>query len=205
MIKYIGDISKNDALVLQEMAKAHTKMLEFGCGASTQILTKYKPQNHIFVSIDTSWEWINKTMQNLELFGLSFIGDQVHFRSWDEFLSREPENAPYDFIFDDGVDHLRREFAIKIWPHLKVGGVLAFHDTRRAPDFRNVLEVLAHFQDEIGKVEFNYKSSNITLVYKKEAEPWTNWQIDEKKEPWMLGYGAPPQEFIDSLNLKNEI
>lgn len=200
LIPYIGDVSKNDALVLKEMAETHERIMEFGVGASTQILGHYAKDNCLY-SIDTSEEWMEKTLHNINLLG---IAKETAFLMTEYYQSMETFSTPshectYDFIFDDGVDHLRREFAIKIWPYLEVGGVLAFHDTRRAPDFRNVLEVLAHYQDEVGRVEFNYKSSNITLVWKKEPEPYSNWQIDECKEPWMLGYGDPPQEFIESL------
>lgn len=201
---YIGDLSKNDALVLKEMAETHTNILEFGVGASTQILTKCKNFDDILISIDTSSEWLEKTRKNLEIFGMSFYRDRVHFREYDKFLEKEVFEKHYDFIFDDGVDNLRREFAIKIWPHLEIGGILAFHDTRRGHDFRNVLEVLATFMDEIEKVEFNYKNSNITLVYKKAPQPYVNWQIEEDRQGWMLGYSEPPQEFINQMNKTNE-
>ena len=58
MIEYIGDISKADALVLKELAENATAILEFGCGASTQVMSVYT-KNRI-ISIDTSQEWIDK-------------------------------------------------------------------------------------------------------------------------------------------------
>ncbi len=204
IIPYIGDVSKNDALVLKEMAETHKRILEFGCGASTQVLVHYS-KGEFVESIDTSEEWIKKTINNIDLLGLG--GETTFFMGpYDQFiesLEPVPYNVTYDFIFDDGVDYLRREFAVKIWPYLAVGGILAFHDTRRAPDFRNVLEVLATFQDEIGRVEFNYKDSNITLVQKKLAAPYSNWQIDEQKEPFEIGYGDIPEWWLEK-HVKNK-
>lgn len=192
MIPYIGDISKADAVVLAAYAQSSDSILEFGCGASTQVLAKYS--ENIIVSIDTEGVWIDKTKNNLDLFGLR---DQVIFEDYYSFM-RAPR-LPFDFIFDDGEDSLRREFAIKMWPYLSVGGVLAFHDTRRGHDFRNVLEVLAIYHNEVDTVIFNKESSNITCIYKKIPEPYDNWQISENREPWMLGYDDLPEEFIKSI------
>lgn len=201
MIKYIGDISEADARLLRDYARGSEKILEFGCGASTQVLAKYC--THLIHSIDTSPDWIDKTKKNLDLFSLK---DFVLFESYDAFLNHPniyTVSGTFDFVFDDGVDHLRREFAIKIWPYIEVGGVLAFHDTRRPADMDNVLAVIRHYMDEVAVVRFNEDDSNITTIRKKKAAPYTNWQIDEKKEPWQLGYGDPPQEFIDSLKKTN--
>lgn len=198
MIPYIGDISKNDAIVLQECANNATSILEFGCGASTQVLAACT--TGLMLSIDTEQSWMDKTQENLKI--LRIENPNVHFQDYYRYMKNAEVNpivGNFDFIFDDGADSLRREFAIKIWPKLAVGGVLAFHDTRRGHDFRNVLEVLATFQDEVGRVYFNYLNSNITLVVKKISQPYDNWQITEKREPWQLGYNTPPQSFIDSL------
>src|SRR5258706_1824903 len=201
MIPYIGDISKNDAFVLQEYASSADSILEFGCGASTQVMASSVVVDAtgivpVIISIDTEPSWIEKTKENLKILG---VNKEVHFYDYRDFIDHILIDKPFDFIFVDGVDSLRREFAIKIWPFLQVGGVMAFHDTRRGHDFRNVLEVLATFQDEIGEVKFNTLQSNITVIRKKPAAPYDNWQISEKKKPWQLGYGDPPQEFIDSL------
>lgn len=190
MIKYIGDISMMDAQVLCQMAQEHHTILEFGCGASTQVIAKYKANSSSFRSIDTSQEWIDKTIQNLGLLGISSFS--VEFEQYEDFMGKlKPENQ-YDFIFDDGADSLRKDFALKIWPHLATHGHLALHDTRRPHDFRNVLEILATFQNEIGAVYFNTNGSNITTIQKVQPKPYDNWQIRESKEPWMLGYGEIP-------------
>jgi len=197
MIPYIGDISSQDALVLKALATDSKNILEFGCGASTQVLASATEGS--VMSIDTEPSWIDKTEGNLKLFGLE---EKVHFHNYKEFMNHVLIEAPFDLIFDDGADGLRREFAVKTWPYLKVYGCMVFHDTRRAHDFRNVLEVLAIFQDEIEDVNFNAVGSNLTVIFKKEPEPYDNWQITEKREPWQLGYGDLPQSFIDSLKDK---
>lgn len=196
MIPYIGDISEADARVLQILVMSKHNTLEFGCGASTQVLAAYvgdDPEWKV-TSIDTSQEWMDKTKSNLLLLD---IKKEVKFEEYHQFMQSLSTLKPqYDFIFDDGVDHLRRDFAIQIWPFLAVGGTIAFHDTRRAPDVRNVLEVIAHYQDEIDHVHFNVSGSNITIVRKKKAQPYENWQITENRLPWQLGYSEPDLEYI---------
>jgi predicted O-methyltransferase YrrM len=201
MIKFIGDLSKADAEVLKAAAEKYSSILEFGCGASTQIFAKYRQQGAEVVSIDTSIEWIDKTVDNLRILGIDPNSIELcDFNSFIPLLVTDAwKNVKYNFIFNDGVDALRRPFAIQIWPFLSVGGTLAFHDTRRPHDFRNVLEVLAQFQNEIGRVEFNIAGSNITLIEKTLPKPYDNWQITEKKEPWMLGYGPIPEYYKEIM------
>lgn len=183
MLKYIGDISKNDAEVLKEYALLSTSILEFGSGGSTQVLAAYTQGN--IISIDTEWSWVEKTIRNLGILGVT---KEVSFHGYSKFMNELASKKTYDFIFDDGVDSLRREFAIKMWPYLSIGGVLAFHDTRRGHDFRNVLEVLAIYHNEVDTVIFNKEGSNITCIYKKIPEPYENWQLVENRTPQQLGY-----------------
>jgi len=199
MIAYIGDISIIDAGLLRSIAQLKRgNFLEFGCGASTQVLAKYKREGTEFISIDTSGEWIAKTKENLQYLGID--SSTVQFDTYDRFMQEVAQKGKmFDFIFDDGVDHLRREFAIRIWPYLSPGGLMAFHDTRRAPDFRNVLEILAQFQNEVTEARFNFADSNITYVFKGTSAPYDNWQITEKREPWMLGYGEIPEYYKEIM------
>jgi predicted O-methyltransferase YrrM len=196
MIEYIGDISKKDATVLRMYAQTSNNILEFGCGASTQVIANYVSKEARITSIDTEEAWIEKTRSNIKVLG---IKNHVNFLNYNTFMDHILVDIHFDFIFDDGADSLRREFAIKMWPYLAVGGVIGFHDTRRGPDFRNVLEVLAHYQNEVDDVAFNVWGSNITMIWKKVAEPYDNWQITEKREPWQLGYGELPEEFINKF------
>jgi roadblock/LC7 domain-containing protein len=190
MINYIGDISKEDACVLAHLAESSSFILEFGVGASTQVLSAYA--DNPIVSLDTSKEWIERTRINLGLLKIENSPAIFHYETIIDHLVGYP-NLAFDLIFDDGVDELRREFAIHSWRSLKVGGILALHDTRRLQDIQNVCAVIENFGNEIEKVLFNYQHSNITLIYKKEYEPYENWQITEKKEPWQLGWAEIPE------------
>lgn len=196
MIQYIGDISKADAEVLHDFAINATNILEFGVGSSTQILSKYSSGN--MTSIDTDRLWIEKTKDNLKVLGIKepFF---VTYHNWKpQTYHPYPE---FDFIFDDGVDNLRKEFGLHMFSYLKIGGFLALHDTRRPHDARNFCEILAHYHNEVDLVQMNVGHSNVSVMRKKVNEPYDNWQISEKREPWQLGYKSLPQEFIDSLKL----
>ena len=199
MIAYIGDISAADAELLKTAAEKFTNILEFGCGASTQVISKYRKKDSEFISIDTSQEWIDKTKQNIEILGI----ECPDFSDYNDFMSSVQHSAwsnkRFGFILNDGVDALRRSFAALIWPYLGEGGLLGFHDTRRPHDFRNVLEHLALFQHEIETVYFNMANSNITCIQKKASQPYDNWQITEQKESWMLGYGEVPDYYKEQM------
>ena len=174
MIDYIGDISKADAEALSRWATNAKNILEFGCGASTQVMAEATKGK--ITSIDTEPAWIAKTEAHLERQGNR---DKVTFHPWGLVPTGERSPEYYDFIFDDGVDHLRRVFGIQAWRELKVGGWLALHDQRRKADFDNSLAIINEFFTEVGTVHFNHAHSNITFIQKKVNEPWSNWQIDE--------------------------
>jgi predicted O-methyltransferase YrrM len=190
MIPYIGDISKNDAELLKNLAEQAESILEFGCGASTQVLSEYSKLP--IISIDTSQEWIDKTKKNIDLLE---IKNKPSFYLYNEYMNQSlvPQ---FDLIFDDGVDDFRKDFALKIWPCLRVDGILAFHDTRRWQDARNVCHVLEQVYNEVYDVKFNYNHSNITLITKKIKEDWVNWQEVENRLPWQLGWGEPDIDLV---------
>jgi tRNA A58 N-methylase Trm61 len=68
MINYIGDISKADANILADLAEQSENILEFGVGASTQVLAAYGKGK--VTTTETSMEWVEKTKQNLKLLGI---------------------------------------------------------------------------------------------------------------------------------------
>src|ERR1035437_170316 len=182
MIHYIGDISKTDALVLKELAEKSKKILEFGCGASTQVLSEYT--TGVLISIDTSTDWIDKTKSNINILEIKNIPT---FEFYDSFIP----DCNFDLIFDDGVDHLRKDFAITMCKYLQIGGYMAFHDTRRWHDQKNVVDVIHQYFNQIESVKCNYKSSNITILKKKNTEDYNDWNIAEGREQWEIGYGEP--------------
>ena len=197
MIKYIGDISKNDALVLEYFASNAKEILEFGMGASTQVLSNYKEGN--ITSIETNSDWIEKTRKNIDLLR---IDSQVNMMLYDDFMAQE-HTKKYDLIFNDGVDHLRREFGLYAFDKLlKPNGVILFHDQRRTGDVHNMAEVIRIYSAYIEWVQINYKESNITVI-KKRSNPdalfYEDWNVIEEKKGWESGQGDIPESEIANL------
>lgn len=176
MIDYVGDISKADAEVLADFATMSKKILEFGCGASTQVLANYTSGS--LISIDTERTWLEKTANHLKR--LEIPVDRVKLLPYDWFMGQEAVGH-YDLIFDDGVDSMRRSFALEIWHQLMPEGWLLMHDQRRRPDWDTTAHIISHFWQEIGIVYYNHEDSNITCIQKR-AKPaiWSNWQTDEE-------------------------
>lgn len=176
-INYVGDISKADASVLADWASNSFNIVEFGCGASTQVIAHYTKGK--VISIDTEPLWINKTVTHLQR--LKIPEDKVRFCNYDQFWNEFARfNGEYDFVFDDGVDNLRRKFGVFIWPFIKKGGWLALHDQRRRHDWDNAQAIINEFWQEIGTVYYNHRDSNITFIEKRQTPAlYDNWQISE--------------------------
>lgn len=181
-LKWIGDLSLEDADVLFQYGKKSKNILEFGCGGSTQILAQCFPKN--LTSVDTDPRWILATQRRLDQIK---DGSKVKFSSYTTNF-----NDQFDLILVDGVDHLRREFAIETWKYLSINGVMIFHDTRRFQDFQNAAWVAQLYFNEISKIDVNArasneKSSNLTIIHKKTHEPYINWNYTENKPLWSYG------------------
>lgn len=193
MKKYVGDISRQDAELLEEYAGRSRSVLEFGVGGSTQVIAQSIPDGASFISLDTNEEWISVTRKNLERLGVENRCRMVAYKKWSNDQNR------YDLIFDDGEGSLRRDFALRSFPMLTVGGSMLFHDTRRLSDVRNVLAVIEIFFEEIEHVHMNERvggiSSNITVIRKKVKEPYVDWNTVEGRLSWQLGYGVVPEDF----------
>jgi precorrin-6B methylase 2 len=188
-LRYIGDISRQDAELLRHYASGAKRILEFGSGASTQVLAQCSHPDSIIASVEPDPEWIAMTQKNFDRLGISRTVRFILFKAWKKAAQFE---APFDLIFDDGVDKLRRGFAESAWPLLKVGGHMLFHDTRRIKDLKNVLSVVeAHFL-EVESVQLNEASSNITAVRRKAPEPWVDWNVVEGRKRWEYGHAEPP-------------
>jgi hypothetical protein len=162
IMNYLGDLSKYDYEVLKNFATKSNNILEFGVGASTQILRNYCDGK--LTSVDTSDFWVDLTKKNLEFLN---INKPVDYYLYDNF---SPNHEIFDFIFNDGVDSLRNDFGISIWKNLSVGGVIAYHDTRRNGDIGNVINLINTHKDEVESVSFNEGDSNITLIKKKNKD-----------------------------------
>lgn len=199
-IKFIGDLSLQDAAILVKYARKSRSLLEFGVGGSTQILAQCTEASRI-VSIDTDENWINITKSRLSQCLVKTPVDFYTYNKKNSALS----GKTFDFVFVDGVDSLRKEFALESWSLLQVGGVILFHDTRREKDFGIVTDLLNKWYNEVSLVEVNAEaesgiSSNITVIHKKEYVPYVNWNLSEGKDMW--AYGAVMDESIPLWEFK---
>lgn len=192
---YIGDLSSQDAAVLAGAARCSASILEFGVGASTQIFAQYASPRARIVSLDTCEDWIARTAAVLRAMQL---GSAVTFHDYAGWTQEQELAAPqpcYDLLFDDGIDDLRLDFALRAWPWLKAGGRLIFHDTRRSRDWANVLRFASVAYLEISSIEANKDGSNLTVVTKQPSVAYENWNIAEGRGPLMVGH-APIEATI---------
>lgn len=184
---YVGDLSREDAQLLARLARESSRILEFGVGGSTQIFAQAAPAHARIVSLETEALWISKTEAVLEALGRRSMVEFRRYANWAGAISTGP--AEYDLIFDDGIADLRLEFARKAWPCLKIGGALLFHDTRRRTDARNLFDFCAEHYLEVESVAVNAGSSNLSVVRKKIAQPYVDWNKAEGRTKPMMGYG----------------
>lgn len=174
MIDYVGDISKQDAEVLANFAVTANKILEFGCGASTQVLSYYT--DGTVISLDTEREWMEKT--SAHLMRLKIPIGRCYILPYEGWINKP--DGMYDLVFDDGADSLRRHFALAVWPHIEPNGWLLMHDQRRRPDWDTTAHIISHYWQEVGTVHYNYLDSNITCIQKRiKPAIWENWQETE--------------------------
>lgn len=182
-MRFIGDLSHEDAVVLEFYGLVSPRILEFGAGGSTQIFAQCMPE--VLISVETSQEWIDKTKRNIERFRPCTDPVFVQYGS-------HPRHE-YDLIFVDGVWDLRRDFAQSTWPLLRVGGQMIFHDTRRWFDAENALLTAKVYFDEVDTIHMNTDNSNCTVLTKRDKIEYVNWNESEGKPAWMYGIGDIPE------------
>jgi len=175
-VVFIGDLSKSDAELLEQLARVSTRILEFGMGGSTQIFAQCC---NAVTSLDTSQKWLDRTKKILEQL-------PAHPTKLLRYGNKGTVSGSFDLIFDDGHPMWRLDFARWAWPLLRTGGKLLVHDTR-VRHINVVCELLHEFKNEIESVEVNKDGSNITVITKKPREPYSNWNKDEEKEEWECG------------------
>ena len=176
-LRYIGDISRQDAQVLAEHAADCQRILEFGVGGSTQVLAQIAPPGAVVTTVDTDPSWIQRTRENLLKLR---IRANVKFVTYQDWLLMDV--GLIDLVFIDGHDHLRKDFAERSWCFLRVGGIMLIHDTRRPEDAANVFDFAKLHHLEVESIDLNARASNITLIRKKVSEPYINWNIAESME-----------------------
>jgi precorrin-6B methylase 2 len=188
-VRYVGDLSKSDALLLIQYGEKARKILEFGAGASTQIFAQVCPLK--VVSMETDAAWVKRTEANLSALKQENF---VRFVPWGEIPKDE-----YNLVFVDGRWDLREEFAFKAWPFLAKNGVMIIHDTRRWYDADLANKIFKENYAEISTIKVNEKPfygenpSNCTVICKRDPVLYENWNEVEEKEPWMWGDGEPKE------------
>lgn len=182
-MEFIGDLSKQDANVLQHFGSRALRILEFGAGGSTQIFAQCQPK--VLITVETAQEWVEKTKKNIERYQPCTDPVFVQYGS-------HPRQE-YDLIFVDGVWDFRLDFAKSTWPLLATDGVMIFHDTRRWFDAHNVFDVAKVFWDEIDQINLNYVDSNCAVVKKCKKVEYVNWNYSEGKPLWAYGIGEIPE------------
>lgn len=197
--KFIGDVSKEDADVLAFYASISNSILEFGMGGSTQILAQAKNKESFLYSVDNFPKYRDRAMAFVDELNCNY---NIKAGLYNEL---DLESYQFDMIFNDGMGQDRPVFAQHAWNHLRSGGVLLTHDTRHAIDFAPVWDFVKNNHNSISRVDINAvasngKSSNITVIHKKEYEPYVNWNYTENKPQW--AYGADIEDLpIDRWNL----
>lgn len=182
--KYVGDLSRQDAAVLTACAKVAGSIVECGAGASTMILAQAAPPDARIVTIEPDPVWITKTRLSLMLLGV--IG-RVSFN--------QPIIGPIDLAFNDGPDATRRSFARDVWPHLRTGGRLLFHDTRRPGDIGLMIDHLRDVALSVVSVLINVDDSNITVITKGPRRPYVDWNDVEGRPRWAIVNEGVPDSF----------
>tara|TARA_B110000285_G_C14800115_1_gene457000 strand:- start:45 stop:659 length:615 start_codon:yes stop_codon:yes gene_type:complete len=183
--KWIGDLSLQDADVLVEYANKSSSILEFGVGGSTQLFAQCGGEE--LLSIDTSTGWIGLTEKRLNQFEAAREVRFCEYNDWKTIAT-----SKYDLIFVDGVEPLRLEFASESWNLLREGGIMIFHDTFRTIDIHNCTTIIQLFFNEISRIDINAaaqngKSSNLSIIHKKESQLYEDWNYTENKPLWAYG------------------
>lgn len=194
-MKYIGDISDRDANILAFLASRYSRILEFGCGGSTQVMAQSLSDGAHLVSLDTDQAWLDRTKRNLDILGVDAAKYTLdHYSGW---LDRH--EGPFDLVFVDGVDDQRGVFGRAAWHKLAVGGTIVFHDTRRVRDMRTCMELAMEHFNEIGDIFMNMDGSNLSGFQRKPLEPYRDWNVEEGNAPWMSGAAEPPDNWPELI------
>jgi predicted O-methyltransferase YrrM len=195
-VKFVGDLSRNDAKVLEAFGRASRSILEFGCGGSTQVLCQAMAPGARMVSLETDPMWVDRTRSNLDILGVPRGAyDLLPYAGWEAAL----EGRTFDLIFVDGVEEERDAFARAAFPRLEVGGWILYHDTRRRRDLRNLVELIMEHHTMVGEVRINFDQSNLSGFRRKLPERYENWNETEGRTGWKLGACEPPPDWPERL------
>lgn len=192
-IYFIGDLSQPDAKVLVDNCSNAKRILEFGVGGSTQIFSRYSPSDCELICIDTMKKWIDTTLLNIRLLN----SNGYEYSTMPKFYMHKDRQkhmkGEFDIIFNDGKSDLRRQFANESWKHLKIGGKMIFHDTKIPGHIREITDLAQSKWLEIANIEVNPNNSNMTIITKREHQPYYNWNKKEGKKRWEWNSESVPK------------
>lgn len=198
--KFVGLLSDEDAELLERYATQARRILEFGAGGSTHIMSQAAPADARIVTVESDPAWIARVRQDLAQLGMT--DRRVRFVGYDVWTRAEDTRGPFDLIFVDGASDRRLDFATAAWPRLTVGGVMLFHDTRNLASPRhldNAFATVRRFLYEVDELRLNEKwrgrPSNLTAIVKKHSAPWIDWTRQGDRPAWRFGRGAVPPSF----------
>jgi len=184
-LRYVGDLSREDADLLARLAGEANRILEYGVGASTQVFAQAaKPQTEI-LSLDTEDYWIDRTRLLLD----ELVPEhRVQLQRFERLTVLEDSaDGSFDLVFDDGHEDLRLEFGLAAWRLLRTGGKLVLHDTRRRGDMGNVLLLSARFFREIERIDLNPEGSSLSILHKCARKPYFDWNKQQDRAAWEMG------------------
>jgi hypothetical protein len=197
MKKFVGDLSLQDAELLERYVARAKAVLEFGVGGSTQIIAQSIPEGAKFASIDTDPSW----MRSRGIASASSASrTAATFSRTTGGCGGDERVAPVRYYLDDGVDHLRRQFALDSWVLLEPGGFMLFHDTRRFGDFVNVAWVMQSSSKRsrrcIAISAWTGGAATSPLSRRSRARRISTGNHSENKPLWMYGgFGPVPDDF----------
>lgn len=174
-----GDISRMDAIQIAKYARRSANILEFGVGGSSYLIHQNAPNDACVTHLDTSDEWVQRVETNLDIIRKSGKYDMPEEYSFNLVAPGDTfdkfKDDCYDFIYNDGLNTMREDFGLALFPSLAIGGVMMFHDCRSKPDFQQAMTIVDEFFLEIDNVEINIDYSNMVVIHKGVRQEYYNW------------------------------
>lgn len=198
-IKWVGDLSLQDADLLAMYGRQATRVLEHGCGGSTMILAQTAPSVVSYENVPKWKDVVEQRLSNLNLHHKAIIIGQNSIEPFYNLV----KDYTFDLAFIDGEAKYRVSFIKKLWNTISDEGYVLFHDTRRdinvykaaRKTYRTdltAIEILKLFPHEVGEIVFNVRASdgvksNITIIKKEKQPVYEDWQRQENKPKWAYG------------------
>jgi predicted O-methyltransferase YrrM len=197
-IRWVGDLSLQDADVLAKYGSNSEVVFEHGSGGSTMIFAQTSKQVFAY---EHNPQWVSTVSERIK---------QLNFQN--AIISSDLKGivkqiSEIDVAFIDGLVPARHKIARIIWSKLKNGGFMLFHDSRefdprnkkhtQTSRYKNDLPALTYlitseFRGEIENISFNVSASdgeksNINVIQKNKQPFYVDWQEIEKRPSWCYG------------------